>query len=224
MIIALGARVHTSDGEDLGTIDRLILDPTTSRVKAAVISKGILLPNEVEVPLSDLLSGPEDTLYVPYTADQVHSLPQFEPAAYTTPPVTYGSPEGYPPQALYWPASYHVAVPYYANEAALGRSDAPDPGIAEEVDAALRRQDLENAVITEGSAVIGRDGQKVGELHQLHFDPHTRRLTSFVVRKGFLFGKDEELPVALIARVDDGVIYLTVATGDPALGALAEDR
>src|ERR671936_220544 len=148
MRVELGARVRTTDGKDVGTIDRLIVDPSNNEIKAAVIHKGMILPRDVEVPLSAI--EPETD-------------------------VSTGS-------------------------AALDR----------EAREALERQDLENAVIGEGSDVVDRDGENVGEVARLVFVPDGHRLTSLVVRKGFIFTEDRELPASVINRVDDGVIYLKV--------------
>ncbi len=38
----LGVHVRTSDGQDVGTIEWLILDPASRRVKAAVLRKGVV--------------------------------------------------------------------------------------------------------------------------------------------------------------------------------------
>jgi hypothetical protein len=84
---------------------------------------------------------------------------------------------------------------------------------SQEIAEALRRQDVENALISEGGDVKGRDGQKIGTLHHLTFDPETNQLARFVVRSGFIFTEDTELPASLIAGIDDGVIYLTVDAG-----------
>ena len=54
------------------------------------------------------------------------------------------------------------------------------------------------------------DGEFHGEVHRLVFDPATGRPTVLVVRKGFLFTQDVELPAGLIASVGDGVVYLDV--------------
>ncbi len=40
------------------------------------------------------------------------------------------------------------------------------------------------------------------------FDADTGEVTGLVVRKGVLFTEDVELPAALVASADDGVIYL----------------
>ena len=73
-----------------------------------------------------------------------------------------------------------------------------------------REQDLSNAIVQEGSTVKSRDGEKLGEVHRLVFDPQTGRPTMLVIRKGFLFTEDVEIPAGLISSVDDDVVYLDV--------------
>jgi uncharacterized protein YrrD len=212
MPIALGTHVQTSDGQDAGTIDRLILDPATNRIKAAVIHKGFFLPHDVEMPLDDLDAAPGDTLRVPYTADQMAALPEFSEANYTaTPPAGYIPPTGYPIAGLYWPAGYSA---YGMGLSPAIGATIGDTAVGREGDAALRRQDLENAVVGEGSAVVDRDGEMVGDVHALVFDPDSGRLTGVVVREGIIFTKDVELPATLIAGVDDGVISLNALASE----------
>src|ERR671933_442313 len=83
MRVELGARVRTTDGKDVGTIDRLIVDPSNNEIKAAVIRKGIILPRDVEVPLSTIEPGPNGSVQLTYTADQVDQLPEFFESNYT---------------------------------------------------------------------------------------------------------------------------------------------
>src|SRR5438067_9180068 len=107
MRVELGARVRTTDGKDVGTIDRLIVDPGNNEIKAAVIRKGVILPRDVEVPLSALEPGPDGTIRLAYTADQVDQLPEFFEGNYTaTPPAGYMPPAGYPIGGIYWPMNY----------------------------------------------------------------------------------------------------------------------
>jgi sporulation protein YlmC with PRC-barrel domain len=192
----------------VGTVDRLIVDPGNNEIKAAVIRKGHVLPRDVEVPLSALEPGPDGSIQLTYTADQVDKLPEFFESNYTlTPPAGYVPPAGFPTGGMYWPINYgYFGVP------PLGPTDESAGGSAldREATAALERQDLENAVIGKGSAVVDRDGEQVGDVDRLVFDADGHRLTSFVVRKGFIFTEDRELPASTINRVDDGVIYLKV--------------
>lgn len=217
MDVALGTHVYSSDQQDLGAVDRLILDPATGKVKAVVVRKGFFLPDDVEIPLDALAAGSDGAIRVPYSADQLHTLPRFQPGNYTEPPLDYVPPVGYPVNALYWPlGGFGPLLPPAMPTTPAGMGTA-EPAVSAEVRAAWRREDLENAVIDEGSAVMSRDEQKVGEVHRLTFDPASGMLTHVVVRKGFIFSKDTELPASLIADVDDGVIYLSIDADDQRL-------
>ena len=209
MRVELGARVRTADGKDVGTIDRLIIDPSNNEIKAAVIHKGIFLPRDIEVPLSAIERGPDGSVQLTYTADQVDQLPEFFESNYTaTPPAGYVPPTDYPIAGIYWPIGYGVFATPPLPETNVSTGSAV---LDREAREALERQDLENAVIDEGSDVVDRDGEKVGELARLVFDPDGHRLIRFVVRKGFIFTEDRELPASAITHIDDGVLYLRVS-------------
>jgi sporulation protein YlmC with PRC-barrel domain len=205
MKIELGARVHTSDGQDIGTIDQLVLDPATNEIKSAVIHKGAFLGRDVEVPLTSLEPDRAGGARLAYTAEQVDDLPEFFASNYTTsPPPGYVPIEGYPLTGLlYWSVPHGMTPPLPMQEDSLSSAESED------VTEALRRQDIENALISEGGDVKSRDGQKIGTLHHLTFDPDTNQLARFVVRNGFLFTEDIDLPASLIAVIEDGVVYLT---------------
>jgi sporulation protein YlmC with PRC-barrel domain len=209
MDIGFGMPVYTSDGQDVGLIDQLILDPDTNQVKAAVIRKGVFLPHDKEASREMMDITSDGTIRLSATAAEVHSLPEFLPGAYTTPPADYPLPAGYPSESVY--------LPYGFGLGGLGATPVgpmPDDAEAREVRAAWRRQDLENAVIQEGSTVLSREGEQIGEVHQLNFDQQTGALTHLVVRRGFIFTTDTELPASMIARVDDGAVTLSVSAAE----------
>jgi sporulation protein YlmC with PRC-barrel domain len=215
MDIGLGMNVYTSDGQGVGSIDRLILDPDTNQVKAAVIRKGVLLPHDKEVIREIMNITSDGAIRLSATAAEVHSLPEFLPGAYTTPPADYPLPAGYPSESVYLTSGFGLG--------GLGATPVgmmPDNAEAREVRAAWHRQDLENAVIQEGSKVFSREGEQIGEVHQLNFNQQTGALTHLVVRRGFIFTTDTELPASMIARVDDGAVTLSVSAAE-AKGAMA---
>lgn len=213
MDINLGMHVYTSDTQDIGTVDRLVLDPDHGIVRAAVVRKGMLLHDDVEVPADLLTADSNGNAHIPYSSSEINRLPRFYEGNYITPPADYLPPLAYPPTAFYWPVGYGLgAVPLETMPSAAtdtrtwtGASD-----VDREVGAALQRQDLENAVIAEGSDVFGQDGEKVGTVQELTFNPSNSELTGLVVHKGLLFGKDTALPASLIDSVGDGVVYLKV--------------
>jgi sporulation protein YlmC with PRC-barrel domain len=203
--VGLGTHVRTSDGKEVGTIDRLILDPQTSEVKAVVIHKGSLLPRDVEVQLSSLQAGPAGELLLAYSADQLNELSDFVESDYIAPPAQSTRQAGSAAGEALWPTGYAPPQPR-----GPGRGDQVDSGDVRE--AAVRTErDLGHAIIGTGSEIKSQDGATVGQLHQLVFDEATAQVTSLIVRKG---GQNVELPASLIASVDDGVINLTATAGD----------
>jgi sporulation protein YlmC with PRC-barrel domain len=117
--VELGASVRTSDGEDIGTIDKLILDPKTREVKSAAVHKPFLVPDDVEIPIEAMQPGTESDIRLGYTADRAKELPRFVEVEYTTVPADYPVDYGYPAGGLLWPVEY----PMYP-------APAPYPGVA----------------------------------------------------------------------------------------------
>jgi sporulation protein YlmC with PRC-barrel domain len=202
--VDLGARVLTSDGKDVGSVDKLIFDPEKGRVRAVAIRRGFILHRDVEVPVDDLQAGPGGELRLTCTADQVAELPPFDEGSYTSPPLDYVAPVGIPSAGVAWPIGFGSGLSPAAPESGV------DPQVREEIAATLYARDFENEVVGEGATVKSRDGEKVGELHRIAFEAETGRVRSLVVRRGILFSEDVELPASAIASVGDGVVYLNL--------------
>jgi sporulation protein YlmC with PRC-barrel domain len=197
----------TSDGKDVGTVYKLILDPDGTDVHSIVLHRGFL-SSDIEIPLNAIVGQRDGRVEIQYTKDQLEDLPRLHEANYTAPPPErsseFVSGYGYPAGSLLWPSSYSgpLAGEPYGHEA-VG-------GIRDELAAIHHEQDLGNSVIEEGSTVRSRDGEKIGDVHTIVFDERTARPTRLVVRKGFLFTDDVDVPVSLISSVGDGVLYLDV--------------
>jgi len=85
---------------------RLILDPDTNHVKAAVIRKGVFLSRDREVSRDRMDITPGGPIRLSSSAKEVNTLPEFDPVAYTTPPPDYPLPAGYPSERMYLPFGY----------------------------------------------------------------------------------------------------------------------
>ena len=57
MEVELGTQVRSSDGQDVGKVTFLILDPEDGHVKTAVIQKGFLLTEDIEFPIDAFEPG-----------------------------------------------------------------------------------------------------------------------------------------------------------------------
>jgi hypothetical protein len=79
MQFELGAPVLTSDGQDAGRIDKLILDAKRLVTSAVVMRQGGLLHKDIQAPLSELTVGPAGDLRLTYSADIVRDMPNYNP-------------------------------------------------------------------------------------------------------------------------------------------------
>ena len=215
MQITLGEHMRSQDGQDIGRVKYLVLDPPTGQVKKIVVEKGLFLPDDIELPVDALQATEEGRVLLRLTAAQVKACPRFDLSQYTGPPPeapypTIGSPFGgflWPlayPAASYMPGVYPVPIPLPQDVDSEGNL------IPSEVAQREQQADLANAVLSAGSDVVTQDGQKRGELDQVLFDPATGRPTALRVHKGFLFHKKIEIPAERIASADDDLILLNI--------------
>lgn len=211
MELELGQHILSTDGQDIGTIKHLVLDPTNGQVKTLVVEKGAFLPDDIEIPLEALDQNDALGLILRYSSEESKALPRFTEGQYRSAAedptaVTVGYPLG----GLLLPNSY---APSAASNTGFPLfvpivDGQMEPYIPSEQEEWLRQQDENNAVISAGDEVLSWDLEKVGEVQSVFFDSVTGRPTRLVVRQGWLFHKDWEFTADAIATVDDGVIYL----------------
>ncbi|HXT37854.1 MAG TPA: PRC-barrel domain-containing protein [Chloroflexota bacterium] len=212
MNVDIGARVRSMDDQDIGTVNRLIMDPYQNEVTSVVIRKGAWLPRDVEVPVGDLRQGVNGEYLLSLSAQQVKDLPEFRDTDYVEPPADFTLAPGYTPGSIYWPAGMMMGAP---RNASTGSAE-PDPtigadtGVNDEIRSALSHEEWDTAVIRKGSTVTGRDGKNIGKVEDVSFDTMTGAVTALVVRSGLLMHRDRSLDPTLIESVDQGVVYLKV--------------
>jgi sporulation protein YlmC with PRC-barrel domain len=216
MRVDLGARAITSDGEEVGHVKHLVLDPITTELRTAVVEHGHLNRESRMVPIASISSATEEQIQLDITRDEFEGLPEFVQADYTAPPPGYTIPFSYPGGGLLWPLGY--AGPAVANRGQMENE-------AYERTEELREQNLENAVIDTDSDVISRDGEKIGEVEQLEFDSATGKPSRLIIRKGFLLTKSLDVPLSAIASVDDGAVVLNLSKDEALkIATSVEDR
>jgi uncharacterized protein YrrD len=205
MDIQLEAPVVSSDGADLGKIDRVIFDPQSGETKSIVIHKGVILARDVAVPTEHIRVAAPSRVELDMTKEAVDALPDFYDADYSWPPQNWVAPYGWPAGAVLWPGAYPGDVPLAYPSMYPGAAHAMD----EQADR-IRKQDEENAIVGSGAEVLAKGGERVGSVHNVMVDPDTRKPSRVVVRRGVLFTEDVELPGDWVASVDDQKVLLNV--------------
>jgi uncharacterized protein YrrD len=206
-----GEDVYTAQGEKVGEIDRVVIDPKTDEVTHVVVKKGFLLPEDKVVPLS--LIGPtiEDHITLRETAGDLKTLPIFEEMHY----IPLGEEEEkkataeglarpiywYPPTGSMWwraggylgyPGFFH-SIPPYSVEV---KYNIPAGTVA----------------LKEGAKVISTDDKHVGNVETVLTDPEEDRATHLVISKGFLLKERKLIPTSWISIVMSDEIHLAVSS------------
>jgi sporulation protein YlmC with PRC-barrel domain len=202
MRIDLDANVRTVDGEDVGSVQRAVVDPRSNEVTDVVISTGTVFGRDVLVPRAEIERASEDgdALRLRLHKADLERLPDYVPANYVAPPATWMMPAGYgfPAGGYLWPVGYGSSVPL-----------PTEPGAEDE------RPD--EVSLNKGAVVFDRAGEDVGVVDDVRFDAASGRLRGFVLRVGGAFrtlfggGDTVEVTRGQIERVADSIVYLRVA-------------
>jgi uncharacterized protein YrrD len=197
-----GANVFTWDGEKVGSIDRVVLDPNTKEVTHLVVQKGFLFTTDKVVPIS--LIGPvtEDRVTLREGVGDLEALPDFEEKHYipTTqiegrkaPSASYVRPlYWYPPVSLNWGVAGHP-IPSY-----VVRTERHIPG--------------GTVALEEGAKVVSSDGEHVGDVEAVLTDPEQDRATHLLISRGLLLKEEKLVPTTWVSTVSEDRVHLALGS------------
>ncbi len=212
MEILEDTKVVTYNGEKVGSVDRVVLNPKTHEVTHLVVRKGTFLPKDKLVPIDAIdttAKGGDELRLKPGTPDPKH-FPDYEETEYIPLDSTEQARANYdnvmvPPVYNY--PSYGIA-PVWGGAGYFGPYTGDYPGgYMPEEEANIPEGTVS---LTEGTDVISADGHNVGNLDEVGVDSETDRATHFVVARGLLLKSEKVLPVDWIDYVDEKGIHLTV--------------
>ncbi|MCC6387249.1 MAG: PRC-barrel domain-containing protein [Dehalococcoidia bacterium] len=200
----IGEEVFGRDGK-LGELSRVVVDPGTHDVTYVVIRHGMLRTSERLLPVA-VLESQDGEAYADITGDDFEQLQLFDLSHYRAPDPDYTGPPGFDATAAGGANTQldaYVALGPLTTMGAAARVMGFPGGEASTIS---RDAPLPPAV-AEGDDVLDCDGEKLGEIETLELDEdgHPVRL---VVRRGFLFSTETDVPPALIGSVRDGAVTL----------------
>jgi uncharacterized protein YrrD len=203
MQLRKGVHVYTWDDQDVGRIERVVLDPVTKDVTHVVIRQGFLFTEDKLMPIEMLMSASEDRVVLRQDAGNLHNLPKFEETHYVS---SYLNEEDYPYYAqggadpLYWYPPLGVAG-YY------GGPIATPPPYLERTEQNIP----DNTVaIKDGASVFSNDGKHVGDVERVFVDSHSDRATHIVISQGLFFKERKLIPTAWLNIIGEDEVHLSV--------------
>ena len=203
-----GTKVYTTDDKDIGSVDRVVLNPKTKEVTHLIVRKGFLLSEDKIIPLALIASANEDRVTLRGSTTDLDSLLPFEETHFVPLDETDVQMAAYPigfaaPFYLYEPMGSSMFYPdlaaAYANEKPYGaetQKNIPEDSIA----------------LREGARVITADGQDVGSVKRIFTQPENDRATQLLISNGVIFKEQKMIPVGWIEDIQEDEIHLNVST------------
>lgn len=192
-----GAEVLTQQGTKLGTVERLVMDPSQDAVTHLVVSKGFLFPKERVLRVALVTEASHDVVVVGPDIDP-DQLPEFEESHYLSfEDAAAGSDHGTNPVPLVW------ATPIF--EADLAGYPVYPPDTVRET---TRNVPDGSRVVNAGSSVVTADGEAIGKVNEVDVSDNGR-LISFEVDRGW-FKENQTIPAHFIRTIDEDLVVLAV--------------
>jgi sporulation protein YlmC with PRC-barrel domain len=214
----IGTPVIGSDGQQLGTLQRIVIDRAEQKITHIVVDPGLLesgnllapggweKPRSRLIPAGDIIQVRKESLELSIDQTGFAQAPLFEHEYYVDSDIQTGEGQGPGEKPRF---RLGELIHYISTAAGLGA--APYEPSTE-----IQFQEASNsAAIAAGTPVWRRTPhQELGVIERVLVDSQTQRISAFVLhRKGF-GGKLIQLPVEAVADVQDGIVHVTLSDAD----------
>jgi sporulation protein YlmC with PRC-barrel domain len=213
MLLKKGTDVQNTQGEKVGELDRVVIDPSTRDVTHVIVRKGLLFKEDRVIPMQRLQISDEDHLILDTRADDLEAFPPFTETEFL--PVEDGEEleqdfrsrerEGYLTQVLWYPTV--SGTPGYAQGFFSTNPAETYSGYAEIEE---RNIPEDTVPLKEGARVLASDGEHVGDLKEVIIGRERQQASHFVISEGKLLGDDKLIPMHWVRRIREEEVELSV--------------
>jgi uncharacterized protein YrrD len=198
-----GTSVVTPNGDEVGRINRFVLDPATNELTHIVVQKGWLLPEDKVVPIAMISTATEDQVVLNQRIEDLDQLPPFEETHYIelnnedlTP--TAPSTSRFAPAYYWYPPSGYLGYPAFG------------PGYYGWPVETTRNIPADTVPLKEGANVMTSDGEHVGDVERLFVDSESNKVTHVLISEGLLFKERKLIPAHWLRSVEEDKVFLAV--------------
>jgi sporulation protein YlmC with PRC-barrel domain len=191
--------VYTLDGENVGRVDRIVLDPRTKDITHLLVRSKFLLTEDKVVPVGLIVAATEKGVTLWGDLDDFEALPLFEETHYLRAAGNLPSPATHDALLLGW----------YPPAGGVPPRAAVSPSTLDVIE--FKQNIPEGTVaLRERAKVIANDGKQVGTVEQVLMDPHLDQATNLVIAQGLLMKERRRVPIQWVSEVREGEIHLAV--------------
>jgi uncharacterized protein YrrD len=208
MQIRNGASVVTADGEEVGQVDRVVMDPRSRQITHIVVRRGLLLAEDKVFPVDGVDEANENEVRLTPEISDLESFPsyidvEFVPLEESEQERTGYPAAGAPPVYWYptggmgpmWSTGYYGPYPVPGDQRLKIETNIPEGTLA----------------LEEGARVISSNGENVGSIREIGIDADSNLALYFILERGF-FNKEQRLiPMYWVDRIEEEQVYLIVS-------------
>ena len=189
--IVVGADVVSSDGEKAGSVDFVVIDPTSFHLTDIVVSTGTLLGRDIIVPMDSVERIEPHRVVLTLDRAALERCPDYVEINYQSAPVAwpgYGMTGlSYPPDAVLTPNAMDAG-------ATGGKVNAPEGTVG----------------IYEGMEVDSSDGHRIGRVDALNLDESSQSVRAIVMKHGLIHSHEIGIPIEHISAVEGDRVRLDI--------------
>lgn len=192
-----GASVLTKNGIEVGTIERVVVNPATNALAGIVVRSGGLLNNDQKVVPAHLVAdATEDLVLLQEEAGALESMPSFEEERLVD---ADGNPDPSPSVLDHQPMSVGAQ--------AMGLPIPPAPGPVIRVEQNIPEGTV---ALKDGARVITSEGTHVGKVERVLADPSADEVTHLLISRGLLLKEKKLIPMKWVRSLDEEKVHLRV--------------
>ena len=212
-----GAKVFSQSGQEIGSLDRVVIDPKSHEISDLIVRQGLLDVKHKVVPIGLVSESSPDGIRLREIPEGFDRLKDFEETTYvavdeeelmrgrTVPELVVPSVIYYPPMmmapGLPLPPLSDVPV----GEGVRGAGDSP--GMMERTETNIPPGTV---AVKSGAKVFGRDDRRLGNVDRIFTSEDGRRATHFLITSGWLFKEKKMVPVEWIDHAHEDEVHLSV--------------
>ena len=214
MKVDLGMDVFGSNGEKVGTVERIVVDSNTMQIHKLIVGGGFLNTDDRLVDIEMVTGQDANGLRLNLTSEQVDQLPEYvEERFVQVPERDYDALPFIIPNAM-GAGAYLYGAPYVGRGYEGSRDSFFDaaPAVAPVVETETNIPETD-IMIAEGTDVFGADGEKIGSVGDV-IVADDGAITGFVVSAGFIFKHKVRVPIDVVESANEDEIRLSVTSAE----------
>jgi uncharacterized protein YrrD len=200
--------VIRSDGQKVGRIERVVLDPGSKALTHLVVKKGFLFTKDKVIPFDEIETATDGRVVLKEGRRDPDDFADFEEPHYI-PIEETRAPERrssgiLAPLAWYYPVP---GGPWWRRRMGTYKG-YPEPPYARLIELNIPEGTV---ALEEGAKVVASDDEYVGDIERVYVDEDEQRVTHLLISKGFISKSRRLIPSMWVESVREDAVRLSVA-------------